>query len=291
MRTTIFALITIALINPTSYAKTSVWKASNGDNHIYLGGTVHVLSASDYPLPCEFDAAYNDSEKVVLETDFAVLSSPEFAQQAAFKGIYLDGTTLADRIQPGTRQRLDKYLTSLGIPPQSVMPLRPGMLMSVITIAELRKIGVTSAGVDQHFVERAIREQKSLGHLESPEQQLDFLANLGGGNEDLFVQYLLDTMPKLEQQFSRMKKAWLQADLDQLSETAEVDRLREEFPNVFDTILTQRNNDWMPKIEAMLQTPEVEFVLAGALHFVEQEGLLEQLEKKGITVSQLDGCG
>ena len=36
----------------------SIWLVRSGDNVIYLGGTVHLLRPSDYPLPDEFDEAY-----------------------------------------------------------------------------------------------------------------------------------------------------------------------------------------------------------------------------------------
>ena len=29
----------------------SVWKVSDGENTMYLGGTLHILSPQDYPLP------------------------------------------------------------------------------------------------------------------------------------------------------------------------------------------------------------------------------------------------
>ena len=38
----------------------------------------------------------------------------------------------------------------------------------------------------------------------------------------------------------------------------------------------------------MLTTPEVEFVLVGALHLVGEEGVLSKLEAKGYTVKHLD---
>ena len=36
----------------------SVWKAQKDGNTVYLGGTIHVLSKGDYPLPDAFDQAY-----------------------------------------------------------------------------------------------------------------------------------------------------------------------------------------------------------------------------------------
>ena len=38
-------------------AKGPVWKVSKGGQTVYLGGTIHLLSPSDYPLPEEFEEA------------------------------------------------------------------------------------------------------------------------------------------------------------------------------------------------------------------------------------------
>jgi uncharacterized protein YbaP (TraB family) len=50
------------------YGETSVWKISRGDNVLYLGGTIHVLRESDYPLPEPFDEAFEQADIVVFET-------------------------------------------------------------------------------------------------------------------------------------------------------------------------------------------------------------------------------
>ena len=41
-------------VSITATAESAVWKVSKGEDYLYLAGTVHVLRASDYPLPREF---------------------------------------------------------------------------------------------------------------------------------------------------------------------------------------------------------------------------------------------
>ena len=51
-------LILLCLLIPFhTFAETSVWRVSNGDSELFIGGTIHVLSATDYPLPIEFEQA------------------------------------------------------------------------------------------------------------------------------------------------------------------------------------------------------------------------------------------
>lgn len=272
-------------------AKTSVWKVSNKENVFYLGGTVHVLSAADYPLPCEYELAFTQADEIIFETDIAALSAPSFALKAAQTGTYPAGTSLRDKISPETLESLNNYLNSIGLPAFALMQLKPGMLMSMIVLTELQKQGVvSSAGVDQYFYSQAKQKQKLIGQLESPELQLELVANLGLGNEDIFIKYLLESMNLFQNEFGNLLDAWRTGNVDALSKASGFDQLKNEFPTLFDDLISDRNNDWLSKIEKMAATPEVEYILVGALHMVGEEGLLFQLAEKSYTITQLDGC-
>ena len=77
-----------------AHAQISVWKVSKDGNEMYLAGSVHVLKKSDYPLPTEFDQAFENSDKLVFETDIAKLQDPALAQKMMAKGMLTDNKTL-----------------------------------------------------------------------------------------------------------------------------------------------------------------------------------------------------
>ncbi len=60
----------------------------------------------------------------------------------------------------------------------------------------------------------------------------------------------------------------------------------EQFPETMDMLLGDRNRNWLPGIEAMLVTAEVELILVGALHLAGEQGLLAQLRKRGYKLEQ-----
>ena len=57
-----------------------------------------------------------------------------------------------------------------------------------------------------------------------------------------------------------------------------------EYSDIYQQLQVDRNHNWMPHIESLLQTPEVEFVLVGALHLAGKDGLLHLLREKGYQV-------
>ena len=278
----------IALSTPsTSIAKSSVWKASKNGGHLFLGGTVHFLAADDYPLPCEFDLAYSVSDKLYFETDVEKVQSQELAFELINKGVYPFGEDLSTRLSKTTLAALSDYLNSVGLPSAGFMKYKPGLLMSFITLAELNKLGIQAEGVDVYFSKLAIRDNKSVGYFEEPQEQINFIVNLGVDNEENFINYLVENSKQFENQFLGMREGWRNGEMNVLTDFSEIDDLRTNFPNIFSTLITKRNEQWLTKIDQLILNPEVEYVLVGALHMAEKEGLLARLESKGYQIDQL----
>jgi hypothetical protein len=54
MKKILFSIILVLIFCTYSQAESSVWKIRKGDSVMYVGGTVHMLRQSDFPLPVEF---------------------------------------------------------------------------------------------------------------------------------------------------------------------------------------------------------------------------------------------
>ena len=75
-----FALLLFLVCTPPARADSPVWKVAKGDAHLFIGGTVHVLSQDDYPLPEAFEKAYQASSIIVFEADIQEMQTPKFQQ-------------------------------------------------------------------------------------------------------------------------------------------------------------------------------------------------------------------
>ncbi|MEM7361281.1 MAG: TraB/GumN family protein, partial [Pseudomonadota bacterium] len=111
---TIF-LSTLVLVPLNAHAKTPVWKITKGDNHLYLGGTIHVLSRADYPLPAAFDATFATADEVIFETDVAALSRPAVQKELLSVMKFQDERTLADVLDDDTLAKLKAFLSDRSI--------------------------------------------------------------------------------------------------------------------------------------------------------------------------------
>jgi uncharacterized protein YbaP (TraB family) len=282
IRQYLIGFLATTVLSP-SFADTSVWKISKGNRHLYMGGTVHVLSQSDYPLPPSFEKAYHLSHRIVLETDMQKLQSPAFQQQMLVQLTYTDGRGLADVLSAETFQKLEAYCSEHGIPMESIVHFKPGMVSTVLLLIELQRLGLAGEGVDAFYHAKAVGDQKKLGKLETAEAQLQFMATMGQGQEDQMIEYALGDIENISKLMKGLKSAWRTGDMQNLQEIA-IQPYIEQFPETFDALLNQRNNAWMPKIESMLKSAEVEFVLVGILHFAGEQGLLAQLKSLGYKI-------
>ena len=279
----------VALLTNAQYvlAGAPVWKVSKADKHIFIGGTIHVLAQSDYPLPEAFNKTYNESDGLVLEVDLQGTQAPAFQQQVLTAMSYPAGESLYDKLEPDVLEELQAYCQARNIPLDNLAVFRPGMLAITLTLIELQSLGLMDTGVDQYFNLRAINEGKHLDFLETPEQQLAFLAAMGQGKESELIRYTLMDLANLSEMMSDMKLAWRTGDLDLIYQMASVP-MREKMPEIYEQLIVQRNKDWMPRINELFANEESNLLLVGALHLAGDDGLISLLKNQGYTIEQLD---
>lgn len=285
-RKTLFVAVLVCLPMANLWADTPVWKVSKGEETVYLGGTIHILTAADYPLPSAFDKAYAAAEILIFETDMDALTTPEFQAEMIQSVVYTDGRTLRDDISDETFAALQEHTQSVGMPVEGLLNFKAGMVSITLTMLELQRLGFVGTGVDQFYSDKAKQDKKVLGELETPAEQLSFIVDMGVGEEDQLLAYTLRDIKSMESMFKALKAAWRSGDNETMREMGLLP-MKSDFPALYDLILKDRNDNWMPRIEAMFKSPEVEFVLVGALHLVGEDGLLNQLERDGYTIQQL----
>lgn len=267
------------------FSETSLWQISKNGNDLYLGGTIHVLKKDDYPLPIEFSKAFKKSDSLVLEANIEMAQTPEFAQKMAQMMTYPSGQTLKNAISEKTFSTLEKYLADRSLPVDLFLSFKPAMVVLMMNMIELQKMGMTDIGVDQYFHQQARQLGKTTEYFETIDEQLEFLRSMGQGNEDEMIMSTIDDMSRIESMMAVIKSAWLKGDEDKMAEVTLTEMIR-DYPEVYQTLLVKRNNNWMPHIERMMSDKKVEMVLVGALHLVGKDGLLQQLRDRGYTVKQ-----
>ncbi len=288
IKNTIFVLLLSCVIfNIPAFAKSPVWRISKDRNHVFIGGTIHVLSKSDYPLPEAFDSAFNNSNLLVLEADMQKLQTPEFQKAILQDAMYKGEESIADFLKPNTLQALKNHLTSRGIPFEQMLKFKPGLLSVTLTMVELQRLGQVGTGVDEFYNLKALNERREIKYLETAYDQLKFIAEMGEGAENEFINYTLVDLKDISEQLQSLKTAWKTGDNYQMQKIA-IAPWKDRFPKIYNSLVVERNNKWIPQIETMLKTKEVELVLFGTLHLIGEEGILSQLKILGYTIENIE---
>lgn len=264
----------------------SVWKAQKGGDVIFIGGTAHVLKSSDYPLPQAYDKAYQQAQVLVFETDIGSLQSPAFAQQMMAKMLYTDGRTFKDELSAESVAMIEAHLFSRQVPMAQLLRLKPAWLSLNLVLLEFQTIGLTSEGVDAYYHEKGVTDKKPIRWLESLEQQLSFLDGIGKGEEDELIAYTLDDIKDLESSVELLRKHWREGDMKGMA-NANLVEMQRDFPAIYQDMLVTRNQNWINQILEMAKTPEIEFVLVGALHLAGNDSVLAMLKQEGFNVTKV----
>lgn len=268
------------------HADTSVWVAKNAGQTIYLGGSIHMLRQSDFPLPPAFQQAYQQADTIVFETDIGKMNDPALYQTMLARMMYTDGQTLDRVLSPRAYTMLRAYCEKVGVPVASLHPFKPAMAILTLLSLELHRMGIAQNGVDIHFYQKAVTDGKSIRGLEPIETQLAFLAAMGEGNEDNFVIHAIQDFKRTRELLEQIITAWREGKISTFEHLFLAD-MKRDYPILHRKLLVERNQNWLPIIEAYLKTPEIEFVLVGAAHLVGEQGILKQLARRGYRIRQL----
>ena len=283
-------------------SKGLLWKATNGENTLYLLGTIHLDRDNVYPLHKSVRDAIAASEEVIFELD---LNDQEGMALLQSLQTYSDGTTLADHISPELYQRVQTMAAALGMGPNDLDLYKPWALAATFSTLSLQDdtTGANAMAIDSYINAAAVNSGKDIGAVET-------YAFQGGSFDGLSAQYqesYLDaSLTVLEGALSGTSatpedEAYLQAQEEMISGmfAAWKDRDPEAFGLVYDKaaiinsddelnskLFTQRDPGMIQAAANYLETKgsHTYFLAVGAGHMVDPGGIVSGLKELGYTV-------
>ena len=281
----ITSVILANFVMNNAWAKSSVWKVSKGNDHIFIGGTVHILPPSEFPLPKEFEQAYEKSDSIVLEAKLPDASDMDFQMKMMQQLTYGSGKKIGDFLSKITHKNLQEYVSTLGADLAMFQHFKPGFLMTMLALLEVKKAGLSGEGVDVFYSKKAIKDNKKIAYFESVQFQMDMIANMGKGDEDKFVQSNIEQMKNFKSMFTNLLVAWRSGN-ESVMNTLAIEPMKAD-PKTLKAVLTDRNKDWVKDIHTMFTDNDKEFVLVGVAHLVGGNSVLALLKAEGYQIKQI----
>ncbi|WP_441003198.1 TraB/GumN family protein [Pseudocolwellia agarivorans] len=281
---TLATLVVLCSLPTTTLAKSSVWKVSKNNDHVYIGGTIHVLP-EEHPMPSEFINAFNNTDQLILEAQLPDPNDAAAQQAMIAKMSYTNGDNLQSKLTPETFKLLTNYFTTIGSNVNQFTSFKPGFVITIMALIELQKAQISGEGVDAFFEAQATIENKKIDYLETADMQFTMLSQLGEGYEDEFILANLELNSSFTEFFGLILDAWQVGDSARL-ESLINDAALDSDEKSYEALFSVRNKNWVPKIEAMFNNKHKELVLVGAGHLFGKDGLLALLKKQGYTIEQ-----
>lgn len=266
-----------------------LWKASDGDNAVYLLGTFHLLEPADYPLDPKVYAALDDAELVFFELSPEALADPTLGLRFAQAGVRTDGRTLQQTVDAPTWAATVQLASEAGLPLDALQRMEPWFAALTLTMAEMTAAGLDPVlGLDKHLARRATRDGKRTAGLETPADQIRLFDGMKPGVQLAQLRDVVERSEEIRSETEWLHQQWRDGDVDALY-WGMAAAMKARDPALYERINTQRNAAWVSRIKALLDAPGTDdaLVAVGSLHLLGAEGLVQQLAAAGYTVERL----
>jgi len=158
------------------------------------------------------------------------------------------------------------------------------MAATMLLAADLAQMGLDpEQGVDQHYFRRARDSGKEIVPLETVDYQIDLFTGLSKEEGELVVKSMLKDMANTRKMLGEIVRAWQTGDAAGIDNF--LNEATSEAPAIMKRMVTDRNRNWVPKIEGLLRGGKNAIVIVGAAHLVGKEGVVELLRQRGLKVT------
>ena len=264
----------------------SLWQINGMQNRVYLLGSIHLLREQDHPIPSGIYDAYHDAEKLVMELDMDDLDPVAGQTLTNELGLIQDERTLADLMGAEEYAEAERLAEDIRIPLSLLEKSEPWYAAMNVEIMLLMRMGFNPMfGIETHLMEMAVDDSKEIIGLETMRQQLEFLDNLSPDTQTEMLIQALSEGAGMHELMDTMIDAWRNGDIEFMEDNLLADM--EDYPELNEVIVVNRNRDWANQIEDLLDDSIDYLIVVGALHLIGDEGVPELLAARGHPVTQL----
>ena len=259
-----------------------LWRFVSNTSTIYIAGSLHLLKEGLYPLPNQYEQAFNLSNKLVLEVNTDQLSPAEIYAKTQTAARLTDQRYLRESFSAQDYSRLAQAAALYGVPLQALQPYKPAMVYTQLSLMGFVALGYEpDLGVEEYFSKN--KAPQDILQLESFDLQLSFLFAQSMETQIAVLMDTVEQLDEIETVASRLVQAWATGDDTTMASLIAEQNGDSKLLNDFSRqLLDDRNEGMSKKITSYLNTNESYFVLVGAAHLAGPNSIIKLLEKNGI---------
>jgi uncharacterized protein len=289
LRQSIFAVFAclLATLSAAALAQPAAWRIASDSGEVLLLGSVHLLREQDHPLPPLIEQLYQRAEVLVMELSAEDLDPVNVQLPMTMAAMLPAGRSLSDVLSGSTRALTERRAAELGVPLTLFERFKPWMV--ALTIMELKRMRHgyrPDLGIEQHLLAKATADGKPVLGLETLQTQIAVFDSLSFAEQEAVLEQTLRELDEADATMSVLIEAWRDGRIDALADelVAELD----DFPQLRDALIADRNADWAPKIEALIGDGRRYLIVVGALHLAGPGNVIELLAERGHAATRIE---
>jgi uncharacterized protein len=271
----------------TAAADPAAWRiAGKRGGDITFLGSMHVLRATDYPLPATIDRLFARADALIMELDLDA-TDPATQQATIMRAATLPlGTVLRDVVDAKVYELAAQRTRDMGIDLSLLERFEPWFLSIAILDQGMRKFGFEGErGLEQYLLRKSHETHKPIIGLETLELQIGIFDALPRDSQQAMLEQTLNELDEANTEMVKLAAAWRDGHLETLSEGLLADF--DAFPGLYETLVKKRNAAWVEPLERYLRDGRHYLVVVGALHLVGRDNVIDMLKARGHEVARL----
>lgn len=271
----IFSVASQAQTKSPKLENSLLWEVSgNGlSKPSYLYGTIHMICGGDYFVSEKTKKAFEVSNKLVLEINFADPNEMSDMQKMA-----MGKEPLSKKLNPEQLSKLDLILKkTTGMNVQQVDSFS---LMTVMSLISMKSFGCTDMKLyEMEFIEQAKKRNIQIGGLETVKSQLAIFDS-AYSNDEMITMLSEST----SEETAKLVAAYKSENVQGLYDITTDEKFTSETTKK--AMLDNRNNNWVKNMPELMKKESVFFAF-GAAHLGGEEGVINLLRKAGYKVKPI----
>lgn len=275
----VLMLLSISFMQAQDLENALLWEVSGKslETHSYVFGTIHVTC--DATLDDNVKSALDKTSLLVLELD---MDDPTMQSRMMSQVAMKDNQNIKDLLSEEEYASLDGFLQEqFGAPLNAFATFKP-FFLSAMLITKYLDCPVQS--FEGALMQVAQEQKEEILGLETVEEQMKLFDEIPYEDQvkDLMAS-IEDDLKKDKIKFQEMMKHYNNGNLSGIQEMTDSDEsiIMEKHKDI---MLTNRNKNWISKIEAFSKEQPT-FFGVGAAHLIGEDGVIQMLRKEGYTVT------
>lgn len=254
-----------------------IWAIEHNNSRVYIAGAIHGMFPDSPPLPPVYRTILDAADRLILETDFGQLSSPDSIQYWNERA----KTSSGNLVPTALKSQAQVTLLNAGVAP---FHLETAWALAV-TLEDLHAINIGidfDRGVDYQLYAQSLENGTDVIGLADYQEHIDVLPSVPFAEQLQWLESALDPQRDPHAEWSLQLDLWRAGDLEAMA------LLDSPTTPGYEQVYAARNRAWLPAIRNLLDLPGLSFVVVGASHLGRADGILEGLRRMGFHPTQIE---